>query len=47
MNYIELKEKDIIAKGGERTYYLHPEDKNKGKVICYSIAMNLYLFFYQ
>ena len=29
MNHIELKEKNIIAKGGERTCYLHPQDNTK------------------
>ena len=29
MDYVELQEKNIIAKGGERCCYLHPKDKNK------------------
>ncbi|MCD4667681.1 MAG: PhoP regulatory network YrbL family protein [Sulfurimonas sp.] len=29
MDYIELDKKDIIAKGGERTCYLHPQDNTK------------------
>ena len=29
MDYVELKEKDIIAKGGERTCYQHPQDNTK------------------
>ena len=29
MNYIQLDEKSVIAKGGERTCYLHPQYHNK------------------
>ena len=29
MDYIELQKNNIIAKGGERTCYVHPKDNNK------------------
>ncbi len=35
MNYIELEKKDIIAKGGERSCFLHPNDNKKLIKIIY------------
>ena len=29
MNYTKLEEQNIIAKGGERTCYIHPQDNTK------------------